>query len=566
MDQPKKAITPVISIIILLLITVALAGAGWSFIFGYWEGITSKQIEVIDSFCVASGEGKVLIKNIGTSDLITNEIAVMDKKTGTDLSDEITWSGDIAESGLVLELKFDEGTRTNIIDTSGNNNNGIYIGETYNDGTLGDGSCTFGSGSCPSLVSGKFGKALNFDGDDDITFWNTGPELSEIAGNELTIEAWIKPKDLTGVNYIISKNGPFFLYLNNNNVNGVVLNSSVVWAPLVGTIPLSLNEWQHVAMVYDGNEIVLYVNGQFDNSKPHTGDLFGNGCVQVGRQNTGGCDNGVAFYFNGTIDEIRIYNRSLTQQEIQSDMNSGFPIERPVASWQFENFAGTTVLDSHIWVKGKTRNALSFDGVNDYVSVPDDASLNISGSEISMEMWLNSSNATAGYTFLIRKQTPGYNLVITPTGNIRVDIFHLFDVTWKYSGCTSNSALSSNKWYHVVGTFEENQSIKIFINGNLDKECAPPTYNYPIGLSSSTLVVGYQGWWSSDNAYFNGTIDEVRVYNRILEEAEIKALATKTVPISPGKTATFTHDCNIGKRCDYRLIMGGSSKSAIVQC
>ena len=76
-----KAVTPVISIIVLLLITVALAGAGWSFISGFWEGSLAKQIEVADSFCI-KGNAKVILKNLGTGTVSTEEMIIIDLKTG----------------------------------------------------------------------------------------------------------------------------------------------------------------------------------------------------------------------------------------------------------------------------------------------------------------------------------------------------------------------------------------------------------------------------------------------------------------------------------------------------
>jgi len=64
----------------------------------------------------------------------------------------------------------------------------------------------------------------------------------------------------------------------------------------------------------------------------------------------------------------------------------------------------------------------------------------------------------------------------------------------------------------------------------------------------------------------NGIIDEVKIFDRVLDDTEIKALATNSVAIPPGDTVTFAHDCNIGNRCNYRLFIGSMSKTATVVC
>ena len=61
----KKGITPIIAVIILLLITVALAGMAWAFLSGYFTGMTAKNIQLIDYSC-ASGTSRIIIRNAGS--------------------------------------------------------------------------------------------------------------------------------------------------------------------------------------------------------------------------------------------------------------------------------------------------------------------------------------------------------------------------------------------------------------------------------------------------------------------------------------------------------------------
>ncbi|UCD02615.1 MAG: hypothetical protein JSV63_02365 [Candidatus Aenigmatarchaeota archaeon] len=86
-----KGITPVIAIIILLLITVSLAGMGWTYISQYAGGLTAYQIDIVDSFCIGSGEVRIIVKNIGTGGIDVSEISVTNFTTGAQITTE-TWN------------------------------------------------------------------------------------------------------------------------------------------------------------------------------------------------------------------------------------------------------------------------------------------------------------------------------------------------------------------------------------------------------------------------------------------------------------------------------------------
>jgi flagellin-like protein len=80
--EMRKGITPVIAIIVLLLITVALAGATWTYLSAYWEGIVGKNVQVMDSYCVAGSNGIILVRNTGTQMIGTGEMTVINTTDG----------------------------------------------------------------------------------------------------------------------------------------------------------------------------------------------------------------------------------------------------------------------------------------------------------------------------------------------------------------------------------------------------------------------------------------------------------------------------------------------------
>lgn len=79
----KKGITPVIAIIVLLLITVALAGATWTYLSSYWDTLVGRNAQVMDSYCVAGDTGVVLVRNTGTKMISTSEMTVINTSDGT---------------------------------------------------------------------------------------------------------------------------------------------------------------------------------------------------------------------------------------------------------------------------------------------------------------------------------------------------------------------------------------------------------------------------------------------------------------------------------------------------
>ena len=78
-----KGITPIIAIIVLLLITVALAGVAWSYLQGYMGGLTSKSIEVRDYFCASGDKPIIVVANIGTDAINTADILIMGADLGS---------------------------------------------------------------------------------------------------------------------------------------------------------------------------------------------------------------------------------------------------------------------------------------------------------------------------------------------------------------------------------------------------------------------------------------------------------------------------------------------------
>jgi len=203
-----------------------------------------------------------------------------------------------------------------------------------------------------------------------------------------------------------------------------------------------------------------------------------------------------------------------------------------VGYWKFDEGSGTTANDSSgygnngtlyngpTWTSGKVGGALSFDGVNDYVDCGNGASLN-NISAITIEAWIYqksiSTLSTAYNQAIVNKldwgNNMGYEFSLIATSNYpRI-----------YSGNRSAFypvANPLNVWVHYVVTIDANGNYVFYKNGvNVQ---AGSGLGLNISLTNSSLLIG------KESTYFDGLIDEVRIYNRALSAAEIKALYDAT--------------------------------------
>jgi flagellin-like protein len=98
----RKGITPIIAIIVLLLITVALAGAAWTYLSTYMSGLTGQSVEVRDYFCTSQDTATIIIANTGTLKILTTDVSVIDMSNGNDVSG--TWTAPDASVATEIEV------------------------------------------------------------------------------------------------------------------------------------------------------------------------------------------------------------------------------------------------------------------------------------------------------------------------------------------------------------------------------------------------------------------------------------------------------------------------------
>jgi hypothetical protein len=225
-----------------------------------------------------------------------NAVITDGQATGTITSDD-------GAPGLVAAYGFNETSGTNVLDSSGNNLTGVITGATR-------------------TTTARSGQALTFDGTND---WVTVNDAAALDVTRTTLEAWVRPTTLSGWRTAIMKESAiglaYALYAHDNAPRpSAYMNTGGPDIEVQGTSGLPLNTWTHLAMTFDGTVMRLYVNGAQVNTRNTTGNIIATGnALRIGGNALWG------EYFAGQIDEVRIYNRALTQAEIQTDMNTPVP-------------------------------------------------------------------------------------------------------------------------------------------------------------------------------------------------------------------------------------------------
>lgn len=418
----------------------------------------------------------------------------------------------------VAAYSFDEGEGTIAYDAAGNHNGTIQGGATW-------------------TSEGKYGSALDFNGTSGLVSIADASDLD--LNKAFTLEAWVRPDTLGEWSPILGK-----IENTGKGLSGYSLSAKAYATPSGniadgsgevrgvydtenGSIPTGA--WSHVAVTYDGAILRIYINGvHHDSSTPPIGVGLSNANLLIGKLQATGT------YFDGKIDEVRLYSEALSEAQIQEDRDR--PI--PVAAYSFDEGNGTVAHDSAgnhdgtieggaTWTKeGKYGSALAFDGSSGLVSIADASDLDLTNS-FTLEAWV-SPNTYAGGSVVSKGQTveskiSGYwlNSGAPYFGEKPAGAAGNAEGTIKKAAAPDKLPLG--QWSHLAVT-SDGTTLRLYVNGELkasESAVIPPVMTS--GLKIGKGVLGN----------FNGKIDEVRLYDKPLSAAQIAVDRATSVSGTP---------------------------------
>jgi hypothetical protein len=414
-----------------------------------------------------------------------------------------------------------------------------------NDGTMMNGA---------TYAAGMVGQAFSLDGVDDYVDMGNSDAFNFGSG-DFAISFWAKPRNGGGgedYDHVIAKAAtnsfsPYIIGIHDSKWKFWSTSNGSSWNIASDYVlgDVALNSWQYIVMTRAGNAIKFYKEGTLTATLATSSGLWVNTeKLLIGTTPWTAQDQ----HYMGLLDEVTIYNRALSSDEITAIYNAGSagkckpcfePPPNMVAWWSGDNhpfdLMGTndgTLMNGATYAAGMVGQAFSFDGADDYVEVGNDSSItNVTPSALTIEAWVynttpittpagwpgdlravveqRSSSGLAGYGLEY-----GYAQGATSSGYL-VTLYFPFG-----RQAIIDYQILPSQWYHIVGVFDDLVGT-IYINGQ-----AQSTATVGLGYTNSTdsVMIGRAGNSSEYYKYHIGFIDEAAIFNRALSSDEIAAI------------------------------------------
>ena len=419
-------------------------------------------------------------------------------------------AGSSTKASQLSYYKFNEGTGTTANDSGSAGLSGSISGATWS-------------------LDGKYGRALSFDGVDDVTTVTNAPAIDFDNGlsNGVTFSAWVYATSAGegSLGQVYQKGTNTFLRVKNLSSSTLDVEASLDLTASDATVTVSsaiqTNAWNHLVVAYsddNDDEVEVYVNGILRGTSTN-----GSGGPATGDTNNLLIGGTTTANFAGRIDEFKVYNNTLTVNEVPVDMNRGSGLKlgssglsasdgktpldsaaarycvpgdtstatcQPAGEWLLEERSGTSATDSSgngntgtlsnspTWTRGKIGSALSFNGSNQSVSVAS----TINGVK-SVSFWVKPTSTTESMIALT-----GSARITASGGTISATGFTSPTI---YVNGVISSTLTANIWQYI-------------------------TVTTGTGINASALTFGL-----ANSVYFNGLLDQIRMYTYTLSPAQV---------------------------------------------
>ena len=504
---------------------------------GYW-----KMDEA--SWNGTSGEVKDSSGNANNGKAVGLNRVSTGSNTSTTLNDtSVTWPVNSFTNSAITIVSGTGSGQTRVI--SSNTTNQYTVSTAW--GTIPDSTSHYILTPYPE--AGKFGNGGLFSGNEGYVDVGNSSLLNP--STALSLSFWFKSATTTPTGQLVSRytqggpdigsyavdfqaGGAIRMYFTNSNGSGF-------FGGVTSTTGITDTNWHHVVTTYSAGTVSLYIDGKLNRSVNNGGpSTLASSSLDtlIGARNAPTGSSLLA----GTMDEVRIYNRALSAQEV-SQLYTFAP--GPVGWWKFDDHSGTSVLDSsgfgntgtwigtttNIWTTGKYGSAGNFNQgtSNNQVNISDATSLDMT-SAITLSAWVYPTATFTGNERIIQKnESTAYDLEFSSAGGVlRPSLF----IGGTLVRCSSTTTVPLLTWTYLTATYD-GSNFRVYLNGILSNTCGG---SGTIGTNTTTLVLG-----NAAGGTFHGLIDDVRIYNYARTQSQIQQDmqgSTNAITNSGGSTNT----------------------------
>ncbi|MBP6813167.1 MAG: LamG domain-containing protein, partial [Saprospiraceae bacterium] len=342
---------------------------------------------------------------------------------------------------------------------------------------------------------------------------------------------------------------------------------------------LADGQWHQVIGSYDGEIFKVYIDGE----NVRQNNQYGTGkAVRFDAPgfNLGGLPKeGLQRYFTGLLDEVMIYNRALSDQEVQILAHKGKVVadddlENPILYLPFEqhdqNLSSCLFQSTEVEVSGGSfatscspvggESMKLLNGNGDYLA----GSSILEVPQFTLSFWMSTYSAKE--SFIAGWDTTGYRIKLNPKGSVGKLQVQLWVSKKEILTLSSSSEnLNDGQCRHIAVSYD-GQMCRLFIDGSMQDEkkveAGKPGTTMGVFHAASTFLIGSERE-NNPQVGFQGKIDEIRLYNRALDKNEIKKL---TIPQKPAPLQhRFYDSAGIGAQSTFLAASNFSSKPAKIE-
>ncbi len=434
-------------------------------------------------------------------------------KADLQIASSATGNMNVIKETAVGHWTFEEGTGTKTYDLTANNNDGDFVRN-------------------PQWVEGYKGTGIEFNGSDNLIKIPDSPSLDlSVAG---TISCWVYLNNYNRYGELLDKGNKknawkytaYSLHFNNWNSKIASFTIHGEYSSLTQTLKtsdLELKKWHNITATFDSSYLKIYLDGELSSvAENKTGVLRNSpGALIIG----GRCEESPYYSLDGKVDEVVIWNRALSVNEVKS-IFEGDKIGH-TGIFSLNEGSGTEITDymgnvgvienvwNQTWIDGKINNSLTFDGIDDYV-ISSYSGL-VREYPFSISAWLkpNSVQNIRRAVFGLNRTTGSFGqhfgVYINEQGKPVVRACYK---SYENEEAIGTTKIDKDKWNFVTTVFDS-CDIKLYVNNNHEATIneyvrLPYFYNFSLGQWSDIDPVEFGN--------YSGEIDDVRIWDGILDE------------------------------------------------